>query len=44
MNYNSFDMSIHSDEFAGEYEEFQKLLDEGWEEPAEWANDPNPQI
>ena len=44
MKYNSFDISIHSDEFAHEYEEYQAMLDELWEEPEEWANNPNPVV
>ena len=38
MKFNSFDMQIHSDEFASEYEDFLRILDEEWEEPEEWKN------
>lgn len=32
MNFNSFDVNIQSDEFAAEWEEFNALLDAGWED------------
>lgn len=42
--FDDFTTQIQSDEFATEYEEFQKLLAEEWEEPEDWKDNPNPII
>ena len=42
MKINSFDVNIQSDEFATEYEEYLRLLDEQWEEPEEWKTTSGP--
>lgn len=42
--FDDFTTQIQSDEFATEYEEFQALLEEEWEEPEDWKDNPNPLI
>lgn len=42
MKITSFDIQIHSDEFAHEYEEYLKFLDSLWEEPEEWKTQSGP--
>lgn len=36
MKITSFDIQVHSDEFATEYSEYLQFLEEMWEEPEEW--------
>ena len=40
--FDDFTTQIQSDEFATEYEEFQALLAEEWEEPDDWKDNPDP--
>lgn len=40
--FDDFDIQIQSDEFATEYEDYLRLLDEQWEEPEEWKNESGP--
>ena len=42
--FDDFDTQIQSDEFAWEYEQYLEAMDALWEEPEEWANNPNPTI